>query len=59
MKGEDMKQTLICLGYLVTIVIYYKYKQKIKKVIYEILPFWTFYILLGTLFKVIIEVSFK
>ncbi len=53
-----MKQTLICLGYLVTIVIYYKYKQK-KKVIYEILPFWIFYILMGTLFKVIIEVSFK
>lgn len=54
-----MKQTLICLGYLVTIVIYYRYKQKIKKVIYEILPFCIFYILLGTLFKVIIEVSFK
>lgn len=54
-----MKQILICLGYLVTIVIYYRYKQKIKKVIYEILPFWIFYILLGTLFKVIIEVSFK
>ena len=54
-----VKQILICLGYLMTFIIYFEYESKIKKAIYEILPFLIFYWLIGTLFKVIIEVSFR
>ena len=54
-----VKQILICLGYLMTFIIYLKYEKNIKKAIYKILPFLIFYWLIGTLFKVIIEVSFR
>ena len=53
------KQILICLGYLMTFIIYLKYEKNIKKAIYKILPFLIFYWLVGTLFKVIIKFSFR
>ena len=58
-NGVNIQNILIGIGYITVAVIYFKYERKIKKTIYEILPFLIFYWLIGTLFKVIIEVSFR
>ena len=58
-NGVNIQNILIGIGYITVAVIYFKYESKIKKAIYEILPFLIFYWLLGTLFKAIIEVSFR
>ena len=58
-NGVNIQNILIGIGYITVAVIYFKYESKIKKTIYEILPFLIFYWLIGTLFKVIIEVSFR
>ena len=58
-NGLNIQNILIGIGYITVAVIYFKYESKIKKAIYEILPFLIFYWLIGTLFKVIIEVSFR
>mgnify|MGYP006957335607 CR=1 FL=1 len=58
-NGVNIQNILISIGYITVTVIYFKYEDKIKKAIYEILPFLIFYWLIGTLFKVIIEVSFR
>ena len=58
-NGVNIQNILIGIGFITVAVIYFKYESKIKKTIYEILPFLIFYWLIGTLFKVIIEVSFR
>ena len=58
-NGLNIQNILIGIGYITVAVIYFKYESKIKKAIYEILPFLIFYWLIGTLFKEIIEVSFR
>jgi len=58
-NGLNIQNILIGIGYITVAVIYFKYESKIKKAIYEILPFLIFYWLIGTLFKAIIEVSFR
>jgi len=58
-NGLNIQNISIGIGYVTVAVIYFKYEDKIKKTIYEILPFLIFYWLIGTLFKVIIEVSFR
>lgn len=58
-NGLNIQNISIGIGYVTVAVIYFKYEDKIKKAIYEILPFLIFYWLIGTLFKVIIEVSFR
>jgi len=58
-NGVNIQNILIGIWYITVAVIYFKYESKIKKTIYEILPFLIFYWLIGTLFKVIIEVSFR
>ena len=58
-NGLNIQNISIGIGYVTVAVIYFKYEEKIKKTIYEILPFLIFYWLIGTLFKVIIEVSFR
>ena len=58
-NGVNIQNILIGIRYITVAVIYFKYESKIKKTIYEILPFLIFYWLIGTLFKVIIEVSFR
>ena len=54
-----VKQILICLGYLMTFIIYLKYEKNIKKAIYKILPFLIFYTLLGLLFESFVETLFS
>ena len=58
-NGLNIQNILIGIGYIAVAVTYFEYESKIKKAIYEILPFLIFYWLVGTLFKVIIEVSFR
>ena len=58
-NGLNIQNILIGIGYIAVAVTYFEYESKIKKAIYEILPFLIFYWLIGTLFKVIIEVSFR
>ena len=58
-NGVNIQNILIGIGYIAVAVTYFEYESKIKKAIYEILPFLIFYWLIGTLFKVIIEVSFR
>jgi len=53
------KENLELLGYVISGFIYYKYSEKIRKVINKILPFLVFQYFVGTLFAVIIRVSLK
>ena len=50
-NGVSIQNILIGIGYITVAVIYFKYESKIKKAIYEILPFLIFYTLLGLLFE--------
>ena len=58
-NGVNIQNILISIGYITVTVIYFKYEDKIKKAIYEILPFLIFYTLLGLLFKSFIETLFS
>ena len=50
-NGLNVKNILIGIGYIAVATIYFEYEDKIKKVIYKILPFLIFYTLLGVLFE--------
>ena len=58
-NGANIQNILISIGYITVAVIYFKYEDKIKKVIYEILPFLIFYTLLGLLFESLVETLFS
>ena len=58
-NGVNIQNILISVGYITVTVIYFKYEDKIKKAIYEILPFLIFYTLLGLLFESFIETLFS
>ena len=58
-KGVNVQNILIGIGYITVATVYFKYESKIKKAIYEILPFLIFYTLLGLLFESFIETLFE
>ena len=58
-NGLNIQNILIGIGYVTVAVIYFKYESKIKKAIYEILPFLIFYTLLGLLFESFFETLFE
>ena len=47
-NGLNIQNILIGIGYIAVAVTYFEYESKIKKAIYEILPFLIFYWLIGT-----------
>ncbi|BBM60147.1 hypothetical protein JMUB5056_1741 [Leptotrichia hongkongensis] len=58
-NGLNIQNILIGIGYITASVIYFKYEDKIKKTIYEILPFLIFYVLFGVLFESFIITFFE
>jgi len=58
-NGLNIQNILIGIGYITAAVIYFKYEDKIKKTIYEILPFLIFYVLFGVLFESFIITFFE
>ena len=58
-NGVNIQNILIGIGYITVAVIYFKYESKIKKTIYEILPFLIFYVLFGVLFESFIVTFFE
>ena len=58
-NGVNVQNILIGIGYITVAVIYFKYESKIKKAIYEILPFLIFYVLFGVLFESFIVTFFE
>lgn len=56
-EKETIKQVLIFIGYVLTSLIYLRYKEKLKKILAELIPFYVFYILIGALLKVAIQVT--
>ena len=55
----NIQNILISIGYITVAVIYFKYESKIKKAIYEILPFLIFYVLFGVFFESFVETLFS
>ena len=55
----NIQNILISIGYITVAVIYFKYEDKIKKAIYEILPFLIFYVLFGVLFESFVITFFE
>ena len=58
-NGVNTQNILIGIGYITVATIYFKYESKIKKAIYEILPFLIFYVLVGVLFESFVETLFS
>ena len=58
-NGVNIQNILISIGYITVTVIYFKYEDKIKKAIYEILPFLIFYVLFGVFFESFIVTFFE
>lgn len=58
-NGVNTQNILIGIGYITVATIYFKYESKIKKAIYEILPFLIFYVLFGVLFESFIVTFFE
>ena len=58
-NGVNIQNILIGIGYTTVAVIYFKYESKIKKAIYEVLPFLIFYVLFGVLFESFIVTFFN
>ena len=58
-NGVNIQNILIGIGYITAAVIYFKYESKIKKAIYEVLPFLIFYVLVGVLFESFVETLFS
>ena len=58
-NGVNTQNILIGIGYRTVATIYFKYESKIKKAIYEILPFLIFYVLFGVLFESFIVTFFE
>ena len=58
-NGLNIQNILIGIGYITVATIYFKYESKIKKAIYEILPFLIFYVLFGVLFESFIVTFFE
>ena len=58
-NGVNIQNILIGIGYITVAVIYFKYESKIKKTIYEILPFLIFYVLFGFFFESFVETLFS
>lgn len=58
-NGVNTQNILIGIGYITVATIYFKYESKIKKAIYEILPFLIFYVLFGVLFESFVETLFE
>ena len=58
-NGVNIQNVLIGIGYITVAVIYFKCESKIKKAIYEILPFLIFYVLFGVLFESFIITFFE
>ena len=58
-NGVNIQNILIGIGYITVAVIYFKYESKIKKAIYEVLPFLIFYVLFGVLFESFIVTFFE
>ena len=58
-NGVNIQNILIGIGYITVATVYFKYESKIKKAIYEILPFLIFYVLFGVLFESFIITFFE
>ena len=58
-NGVNIQNILIGIGYITVAVIYFKYENKIKKAIYEIMPFLIFYVLFGVFFESFIVTFFE
>lgn len=58
-NGVNIQNILIGIGYITVATVYFKYESKIKKAIYEILPFLIFYVLFGVLFESFVETLFE
>ena len=58
-NGVNIQNILISIGYITVATIYFKYESKIKKAIYEVLPFLIFYVLFGVLFESFIITFFE
>ena len=58
-NGVNIQNILIGIWSITVAVIYFKYETKIKKAIYEVLPFIIFYVLLGVLFESFIITFFE